>query len=43
EGVDYETAVITGLLTAGDTQNQEEVKMIDTVNNDQEHVEGRAR
>ncbi|CAM4870747.1 unnamed protein product [Rotaria socialis] len=43
EGVDYETAVITGLLTAGDTQNQEEVKMIDTVNNDQEHVEDRAR
>jgi hypothetical protein len=37
EGIDYETEVVAGLLAAGDTQQQDELQMIDTGNNDQQH------
>ncbi|CAF2445334.1 unnamed protein product [Rotaria sp. Silwood2] len=43
EGVDYENAVIAGLLTPGDTQQQDEVKMIEEDKNGQEHVDNNTR
>ncbi|CAF1066256.1 unnamed protein product [Rotaria sordida] len=45
EGVDYESAVVSGLLTAGDTQQQQqdEIKMIDEEKNDQEYVDDNTR
>lgn len=38
EGVEYETAVISGLLTAGDTEPQNDIKAINTGNSNQEHT-----
>ncbi len=43
EGVNYENEVIAGLLEAGDTQQQDKLQMIDTGNNDQEHVDDSTR
>ncbi len=39
EGVNYETEIIAGLLEAGDTQQQDELQMIDTGNKDQASVD----
>jgi len=43
EGVNYEAEIIAGLLEAGDTQKEDELKMIDTGNHNQEHVDKNTR
>ena len=43
EGVDYETEIVAGLLEAGDTQKQDELRMIDTSSNDQQNVDDHTR
>ena len=43
EGIDYEAGIVTGLLEAGDTQQQDELTMIDTSNNDLEYVNDNKR